>query len=49
MQSYVRATHNTGRMVTTTVNLAAGEAIVRTHHKNLLDEEGVRHLNDPLN
>ena len=38
--TYVRATHSTGGMVTTTVVLAVGEALVRTYNKNLLDEEG---------
>jgi len=40
VQSYVRATRSTGGMVTTTVVLAVGKAIVRTHNKHLLDEEG---------
>ena len=36
VQSYVRATWSTGGMVTTTMVLAAGEAIVKTCNRKLL-------------
>ena len=40
MQCYVRATRSTGGTITTTVVLAAGEAIVRTHNEKILHDEG---------
>ena len=40
VQCYVRATRSTGGMINTTVILAAGEAIVRTHNKKLLHDDG---------
>ena len=40
VQCYVRATRSTGGTITTTVVLAAGEAIVRTHNEKLLHDEG---------
>jgi len=48
VQSYVRATRRTGGLVTTTMVLAAGEAIVRTHNKNLLGEEGDKASGGPI-
>ena len=38
VQSYVRATHDGKGAVTTTVVLAAGEAIVQHHNKSLSNE-----------
>ena len=40
VQCYIRATRSTGGTITTTVVLAAGEAIVWTHNENLLHDEG---------
>ena len=40
VQSYVRATHDGKGAVTTTVVLAAGEAIARHHNKSLSNENG---------
>ena len=49
VQSYVRATRSTGGMITTTVVLAAGEALVRTQQKNFRMRRGIKHLKSPLN